>query len=191
MRTAYRLLPTAYCLLLTASCLLLTASCGNNRPPRQSHDRQDLTVFAYLPSEIDTIRVIHSLEPLASFELAHEQDMVWMIKNVDGQTFTNINNNLLRRYLSYYAQVNADNAVTPDNKKFIEIIKQGDWQHSIRISSSHKPGRTVQLYGIPAVDGNGEDTDKCLIYIVENKEIAHASWISFDLLLKKFPDFVE
>jgi len=182
---------TAYCLLLTACCLLLAASCGNNRSPQQSDDRWDLTVFAYLPAEIDTIRVIHRSDALESFELVRKQDTVWVVKNIDGQSFTEMNKNLLRRYLSYYAQVNADNVVTPDNKEFMAIVNQEDWQYSIRTSSSRKPGRTVQLYGIPAADGKGEDTDKCLIYIVENKEIAHASWISFDLLLKKFRDFVE
>jgi hypothetical protein len=186
-------MPTAYRLLLTAYCLLLAASCGNNQQQQaaQPDDWCELTVFAHLPAEIDTIRVIHKAEAPASFELVQEQDTVWAIRPLVEQSFNNLNYNLLNRYLLYYAQVYADNTLAPDNKEFRAIVHQEDWQYSIHIAGSRKPNRTVQIYGIPAAEGEGEDTDKCLIYIVETKEIAYASWVSFDILLKKFQDFIE
>ena len=168
---------------------LLLASCGNNR--QQADYRQDMTVFAYLPSAIDTIRVTHRLDTLSSFTLIHEQDTVWTIKPLVEQSFNNLNNNLLRRYLSYYGQVVADSIVTSDNKELTAIVDHTHWQYGIYIGSRQKNCRTVQIYGIPSADGQDYDTDKCLIYIVETKEIMKASWISFDILLKKFQDFVE
>ena len=152
---------------------------------------QDMTVFAYLPAEIDTIRVIHRANALASFELIHEQDTVWTLKPLVEQSFNALNNNLLHRYIAYYAQVSVDSIADADNEGLKAIIMREDWDYSIKVVNRGKHSCTVQLYAILAAGGEGADTDKCLAYIVETKEIAFASWVSFDLLLKKFQDFVE
>ncbi|MCL2098104.1 MAG: hypothetical protein FWH23_05025 [Bacteroidales bacterium] len=171
------------------SLLLLLGSC--NGAQKQGAAQQNMTVFAYLPAEIDTIRVLHRSDDWASFELIREENTVWIIKPLLEQPFKSLNDNLLRRYVAYYTQVAVDNIITSDNKELTDIIASEDWQYSIRVAARNKPDRTVQLYGIPAANEEGYDTDKCLAYIPETKEIAQASWISFDILLKKFQDFVE
>ncbi len=152
---------------------------------------QDMTVFAYQPAEIDTIRVIYSKDSSASFELVHEQDTAWSVRNSNGVPLERVNNSLLQQYISYYDLLRADSILYADNKLVKEIVDQKNWQYSIYVAGHHKANRTVQCYAIPAASGKGEDIDKCFIYIVETKETALASWRSFDLLLKKFQDFVD
>ena len=146
---------------------------------------KDATVCSYLPLDLDTVCVEHLQRPAASFRLIRDGHE-WQPVSLDGtRAAYHKNEALINRYVTCFRQVAADamtDTAPPDTCRHL--------QHRISIKSA-KGNLTVELFGIPLAKGEGYDTDKCLLFIDETKEWAHASWVSFDLLLRDLDDFVD
>jgi hypothetical protein len=150
---------------------------------------KDATVFAYLPLDLDTVRVEHLQRPAASFQLARNGDE-WQPAPVGGTpAVARKNEALINRYVTYFQQVPAEAMLDSLPASTLAGVHQ-HLQHRISIKSA-RGNLTVELFGIPPAAGEGYDTDKCLLFIVETKEWARASWVSFDLLLRDLRDFVK
>jgi hypothetical protein len=145
----------------------------------------NVTVCAYSPSDIDTIKVLHSLLPEASFMLIRKNNE-WRISGTNGKQVEIQNNELIHRYITYFRHIDADSII--GTQVAAQDFSPYQQQHVITVKSA-KENRTVELFGIPLADG-GYDSDKCLLFIGETKEWALASWVSFDLLLRNYSDFV-
>ncbi len=149
---------------------------------------QDMTVFAALPADMDTIEVVHRADSSASFRLVR-QDTSWSVTNLGGQQQRPVNRETLQRYLSYFRQVRADSLLLPENRLLEIMADSRHLQHIIRIAG--RKSNVVQFFGIPLPGGEAYDTDKCLLYLENTRETALASWMNFDLLLKNLGDFVD
>jgi hypothetical protein len=146
---------------------------------------KDATVFSFLPLDLDTVRVEHLQRPADSFRLIRNGHD-WQPATLDENRVAGRKNEaLISRYVTYFRQVTADamiDVTPPEARRHL--------QHRIGIKSA-KGNLTVELFGIPLAAGAGYDTDKCLLFIVETKEWACASWVSFDLLLRDLYNFVD
>ncbi|MDR3235596.1 MAG: hypothetical protein LBT48_02575 [Prevotellaceae bacterium] len=145
----------------------------------------NVAVCAYSPSDIDTIKILHALRPEASFMLIHENNE-WRVTDTHGTQAENQNNELIRRYVTYFRRLDADSII--GTQVAAQDFSHYQRQHAINIKGA-KENRTIDLFGIP-LDGGGYDSDKCLLFIGETEEWALASWVSFDLLLRNYSDFV-
>lgn len=150
---------------------------------------KDATIFSYLPLDMDTVRVEHLNRPEASFRLIRN-GTEWQPVAPDRTRAAYRNNEaLINRYVTYFRQVAADAIIdTPPASTLAEARQH--LQHRISIKSA-KGNLTVELFGIPLAAGEGYDTDKCILFIVETKEWARGSWVYFDLLLRDLNDFVD
>ncbi|MDR3180430.1 MAG: hypothetical protein LBT61_00680 [Prevotellaceae bacterium] len=150
---------------------------------------KDATVFSYLPLDLDTVTVEHLQRPEASFQLIRNADG-WQPLAVEGNRAIKCKNEaLINRYVTYFQQVAADTVIGELPEPELDAVRN-HLQHRIHIKSA-KGNLTVELFGIPLAEGDGYDTDKCLLFMVETGEWARASWVSFDLLLKNLTDFVD
>jgi hypothetical protein len=145
------------------------------------------TVCAYLPQDIDTIKVEHVQRPDASFVLVLEGEHL-QVMDANGAPLRNPQEALMTRYITYFRQVDADTVV--GSLPAAEVLAaESHLQHRITICST-KGKSTIAFFGIPLPEGE-YDTDKCLLFMVESKEWALGSWVSFDLLLRNLTDFVD
>jgi hypothetical protein len=147
------------------------------------------TVFSYWPSDLDTVTVEHLQRPEASFRLIRDGNE-WQPVAVAGTRAADYKNEaLINRYVTFFQQVEADVLIDKLSEAERAAIRR-HLQHRITIKRA-KGNLTVELFGIPLADGEGYDTDKCFLFMVESGEWAQASWVSFDLLLRDLSDFVD
>jgi hypothetical protein len=149
---------------------------------------KDVTVFAYLPSDLDTVTVEHVQRPAASFQL-NRNGNEWQPVSPGGRGPAVSNEVLINRYVTYFQQVEADAVIDRLPAQELEVARR-HLQHRISVKSA-KGNLTVELFGIPLAAEKGYDTDKCLLFMVENDTWAQGSWVSFDLLLRDLSDFVD
>jgi hypothetical protein len=151
---------------------------------------KDVTVFAYLPSDLDTVAVEHLQRPEASFQL-NRDGSEWQPVALGARRVAASGKNeaLINRYVTYFQQVEADAVIDRLPAPELEAARR-HLQHRISVKSA-KGNLTVELFGIPLAAGQGYDTDKCLLFMVENDTWAQGSWVSFDLLLRDLNDFVD
>jgi hypothetical protein len=150
---------------------------------------KESTVFSYSPHDLDTLTVEHLQRPEASFQLLRDGNR-WRPVALEGNRVAGHENEaLINRYVTYFRQVEADTIVSRLSEPALTAIRR-HLQHRIGIKSA-KGNLTVELFGIPLATGEGYDTDKCLLFMVETEEWAQASWVYFDLLLRDLNDFVD
>jgi hypothetical protein len=151
---------------------------------------KDVTVFSFLPSELDTVTVEHLQRPAASFQLSRDGNG-WQPAAVGERRAAVCGKDeaLINRYVTYFQQVEADAVIDRLPAPELAAVRRR-LQHRISVKSA-KGNLTVELFGIPLEAGKGYDTDKCLLFMVENDTWARGSWVSFDLLLRDLNDFVE
>ncbi|MDR0691533.1 MAG: hypothetical protein LBF69_00675 [Prevotellaceae bacterium] len=150
---------------------------------------KDATVFSCLPSDLDIVTVEHLQRPEASFQLVRDGNGWQPVAGKGNRVIYYKNEALINRYVTYFQQVEADAIIDRLPEAELTAIRR-HLQHRINIKSA-KGNRTVELFGIPLEAEHGYDTDKCLLFMVETKEWARASWVSFDLLLRDLSDFVD
>lgn len=148
---------------------------------------QEASVFSYLPSEMDTIKVFHAISPASSFRITRD-GRAWFVSDTTGKRLDRLDTVLVNRYVTYFQQINADSIIgmLPEAEA---SAPYRSFQHRISISGN-KGSRHVDLFGISLPEG-GYDTDKCMLFIHETEEWAEGSWVSFDLLLRNLTDFVD
>jgi hypothetical protein len=149
---------------------------------------KEATVFSYSPLDLDTLTVEHLQRPEASFQLLRDGNR-WHPVAQGNRVAGHENETLINRYVTYFRQVEADTIAGRLSEPALTAMRR-HLQHRIGIKSA-KGNLTVELFGIPLAAGEGYDTDKCLLFMVETEEWAQASWVHFDLLLKDLNDFVD
>jgi hypothetical protein len=150
---------------------------------------KDATIFACAPPDLDTVVVEHLQRPGASFKLVRDGSEWQPVSVPENHPVNPKNKALIDRYVTYFQQVEADTVTGNLSDSALAAIRR-HLQHRITVKTA-KGSLTVELFGIPLGEKAGYDTDKCLLFMVETKEWAQASWVSFDLLLKDLNDFVE
>ncbi len=151
---------------------------------------QDKSVLTYRPQDMDTIIVRHFPDTSASF-VAFRTDTLWELAPARAAAVMPISKAALDNYLFYFRDVTADSMLSPGASLLELTADSTHLQHILHIAGHAKANTTLRFYGIPQPSGKGYDTDKCLIYIEESGEMALASWVRFDILLKKYKDFVD
>lgn len=150
------------------------------------------TVVSMLPSQIAAISVEDLSKPGRSFRLS--MDTLGQAQVADlysGKIFRNLNDDYVRRYLSYYQDVKFERYATNLSKEDAAAIILTNPAYVFTIDGKDGTSRTVKLLYMAvgdALDAFGRptkvDLNRCYLQQDDDPNLAVALWVDFDLLIK-------
>lgn len=153
-------------------------------------------VFSYFPSQIQSVQVENMVEPAQSFKIEQTDRNQYRLKDTYNLLeVSNPDTMAIRRYLTYFHSVNFDSYPNMTDTEKQEILLS-DYAYMLTVKTD-KGEYSYKIIYIPINDeydayGNPLDYDRQRFYLGINngQDIAIASWLEFDILLKNLSDFV-
>ncbi|MDR2814329.1 MAG: hypothetical protein LBB79_06720 [Prevotellaceae bacterium] len=150
------------------------------------------TVINMLPSQIAAISVEDLGKPERSLKLSLDTlGQAQVTALYSGRIFRNLDSARVRRYLSYYHDVNFERYTTGLSAEDFDAIVMTSLAYIFTIEGRDGATRTVKLFYMPvgdALDAFGRptktDLNRCYLQQDDDPNLAIALWVDFDLLIK-------
>ncbi|MDR0687531.1 MAG: hypothetical protein LBF55_02455 [Prevotellaceae bacterium] len=150
------------------------------------------TVINMLPSQIAAISVEDLSKPERSFKLSIDTLGQAQVKALySGRVYDNLNDERVRRYLSYYQDVKFERYATSLSKEDADGIMLANPAYIFTIEGRGGASRIVKLLYMAvgdALDAFGRptqtDLNRCYLQQDDDPNLAIALWVDFDLLIK-------
>ena len=150
------------------------------------------TVVSMLPSQIAAISVEDLANPGRSFRLSVDTlGQAHVTELYSGRKFAKLNDEHVRRYLSYYQDVKFERYATNLSKEDASALILTNPAYVFTIDGKDGASRTVKLLYMPvgdALDAFGRPTkvdfNRCYLQQDDDPNLAIALWVDFDLLIK-------
>jgi hypothetical protein len=150
------------------------------------------TVVSMLPSQIAAVSVEDLANPRRSFRLSIDTlGQAQVAELYSGRVFRNLNDDCVRRYLSYYQDVKFERYATNLSKEDADAIILANLAYVFTIDGKDATSRTIKLFYMSvgdALDAFGRPTkvdfNRCYLQQDDDPNLAVALWVDFDLLIK-------
>jgi hypothetical protein len=157
----------------------------------------DNIAFSYYPNEIVSVEVENMHEPRQSFKIklrgVNDYKLIDSYNLREAPDFDTL---MIKRYLTYFNMVAFDSYPDLSEEDKQEILLS-DYAYVLHIETKNEKNSYRVIY-IPVNDeldayGNPLQYDRQYFYLSMNNgnDIAKASWLVFDILLKNLLDFVD
>lgn len=155
-------------------------------------------IITALPSEISMVTVDNLEDPEKSFRITRETDgSLSLFDLYNEQEVANISQNKLNTYLSYYTGLSYEHIIDLDLAEQ-QAILLSDSPYKLYIALKDGEQINLQLFYITENEdldafGNALKYDPNQLYLSMNndRDMALAKWVNFDLLLRDLAYFVE